>query len=71
VFILFSILSLSGFNTGVSGRLSRRRMTILILVLMGIILAINDFDNRSGDFTRINQGSISQVVKDIEMQLAQ
>ena len=71
MFILFSILSLSGFNTGVSGRMSRWRMTTLILVLMGIILAINDFDNRSGDFIRINQGSISQVVKDIEMQLAQ
>ena len=71
MFILFSILSLSGFNTGVSGRMSRWRMTTLILVLMGIILAINDFDNLSGDFIRINQGSISQIVKDIETQLAQ
>ena len=62
-------LSLAGFNAGVSGRISRWRMTTLTCVLTGVIFVINDFDDRSGGFILVNQGSISQVVKDIEMQL--
>jgi hypothetical protein len=71
LFVAASSLSVAGFNAGISGRMSRWRMTTLALVLMGVMLVIHDFDHPAGGFIRINQDSIAHTIKLMEADLAQ
>ena len=44
VFVAAATLLVAGFNSGVSGRISRWRISALALVLTGVMLVIVDFD---------------------------
>jgi hypothetical protein len=71
LFTAAATLSVAGFNAGISGRMSRWRMTTLALVLMGVMLVIHDFDHPAGGFIRISQDSLTHVINGMEADLAQ
>jgi hypothetical protein len=71
LFVAASSLSVAGFNAGISGRMSRWRMTTLALVLMGVMIVIHDFDHPAGGFIRVSQDSLNHVINGMEADLAQ
>ncbi len=64
-------LSVAGFNAGISGRLNRLRMTTFAFVLMGVMLVILDFDQPIDGFIRVNHESLTNIVNEMEANLAQ
>ena len=71
VFIAATSLAVAGFNAGISGRMSRWRMTAVALVLAWVMLVILDFDRPSSGFIRVSQESIHAVIAEMEADLAQ
>jgi hypothetical protein len=71
IFIAASSLAVAGFNSGISGRLNRWRMTTFALVLVGVLLVINDFDHPVDGFIRVNHDSIITLIKEMEANLVQ
>jgi hypothetical protein len=69
LFVASASISIAGFNAGISGKMSRWRMTTFIFILMGVMLIIHDFDHPSGGFIHINQDVISNVLEEIESEL--
>jgi hypothetical protein len=68
--IAAATVAVAGFNAGLSGRISRWRTTLLILVLASIMLIILDFDRPAAGFIRVNVDSIGAVVSQMEDGLA-
>jgi hypothetical protein len=64
-------LSVAGINAGISGRLNRLRMTTFAFVLMGVMLVILDFDQPIDGFIRVNHESLTNIVNEMEANLAQ
>ncbi len=64
-------LSVAGFNAGISGRLNRLRMTTFAFVLTGVMLVILDFDQPIDGFIRVNYVSLTNLVNEMEANLAQ
>jgi hypothetical protein len=71
VFIAAASLAVAGFNAGISGRMSRWRMTALALVLAGVMLLIIDFDRPISGFIHVDHDSIHSVIAEMEADLAQ
>jgi len=71
LFIAAASLSVAGFNGGIAGRLNRWRMTTFALVLVGVLLVINDFDHPVDGFIRVNHESLTNIVNEMEANLAQ
>jgi len=68
--IAAATVSVAGFNAGLSGRISRWRTTLLILVLASIMLVILDFDRSVAGFIRVSNDSIEAVIAEMEKDLA-
>ena len=68
--IAAATVSVAGFNAGLSGRMSRFRTSLLILVLASIMLVIIDFDRSSAGFIRVSEDSIGAVILEMEEELA-
>ena len=66
LFIAAATVAVAGFNTGISGRMSRWRTTILVLVLAGIMLVILDFDRPNTGFIDVNEDAILSVIAEME-----
>jgi len=64
-------LSVAGFNAGISGRLNRLRMTTFACVLTGVMLVILDFDQPLDSFIRIRYDSLTNIINEMEANLAQ
>jgi len=71
LFVAASSLSVAGFNAGISGRMSRWRMTTLTLVLAGVMLVILDFDEPLDGFIRVNDSVMYSVINEMEADFAQ
>ena len=70
LFVSGASLAIAGFNSGLSGRFSRWRMTVLALVLALVIFIIIDFDYPQQGFIRINQVPIQSTIADMEANLS-
>ncbi len=70
IFISAATIAVTGFNAGLSGRISRWRTTSLALVMIGVMLMIIDYDRPSDSFIRVNQYSLNTVIADMEADLA-
>ena len=70
VFITSASLAVAGFNSGISGRMSRWRMTTLALVLAGVATVIQDFDRPLAGFIHVSHESIFSTIAEIEADLA-
>ena len=71
LFVSAASLSVAGFNAGISGRLNRLRMTTFAFVLTGVMLVILDFDQPIDGFIRVNHSSLTNLVNEMEANLAQ
>jgi hypothetical protein len=69
--IMVSILtiSVSGFNAGLTGTISRGRSSILALVITTVIYIIIDFDRGGHGFIQINTQSLEIVIAEMEAAL--
>lgn len=70
LFIAVASLAVAGFNAGLSGRMSRWRMTALTLVLTAVIIVIIDFDMPQSGFIRVSHEALVTVIRDMEADLA-
>lgn len=70
LFIAAASLAVAGFNAGLSGRMSRWRMTALTFVLTAVIIVIIDFDMPQRGFIRVSQEPLVTVIRDMEADLA-
>jgi hypothetical protein len=68
-FIAAASLAVAGFNAGLSGRISRGRMTTFATVLATVMLVIMDFDRPTDGLIQIGQESIYQVIEVMEKDL--
>lgn len=69
VLIAAACLALTGFNAGISGRMSRWRMSALAAILAGVTYMILDFDRPNDGLIQISHASIRNVIADIETDL--
>lgn len=70
IFIAAATLSVTGFNAGLSGKISRWRTTALALVMTGVMLMILDFDRPNDGFILVPDYSLLTVIADMEAELA-
>ena len=68
ILIAAASLTVTGFNAGISGRMSRWRVTAFAVVLTGVMNMIVDFDRPDG-LIQINQASMKIAVSDMEARL--
>ena len=68
--ITSAALAVAGFNAGLSGRMSRWRMTIFAVVLAGVVLVIRDFDTPTSGFIVVSHDNIHSVVNEMETNLS-
>lgn len=66
LFVAAAALGVAGFNAGISGHISRWRITTYALVLILVMLVIQDFDRPAEGFILIPQDGLKQLL--IEMQ---
>lgn len=66
VFIASASLAVTGFNAGVSGRMSRWRLTMFALVLAGVMLIIIDLDRPRDGWVTVNTAGIDSVISEME-----
>jgi hypothetical protein len=64
-------LGVAGFNAGISGRMSRWRMTAFAVVLILVMIVIQDFDRPQEGFIVISQDSLNNVILEMEADLTQ
>jgi hypothetical protein len=69
VLIAAACLALTGFNAGLSGRMSRWRMTVFAAILTGVSYMIVDFDRPTNGLIQVSQVSLKNVIADIEADL--
>lgn len=70
IFISSTTIAVTGFNAGLSGKISRWRTTALALTIIGVMLIIIDFDRPGDGFIRVNQQSLNAAIADMEANLA-
>lgn len=70
IFISAATLAVTGFNAGLSGKISRWRTTALALVMIGVMLLIIDYDRPTDGFIRVPHQSIDAVIAEMEAELA-
>ncbi|EIC20837.1 bestrophin-like domain [Thiorhodovibrio frisius] len=71
VIIATASLAIGGFNAGISGRISRSRMTALALVLSGVMLLLVDIDHPVSGFIQVDQEVIQTLIDQIQQDLGQ
>jgi len=64
-------LGVAGFNAGISGRMSRWRMTAFAVVLILVMIVIQDFDRPHEGFIVISLDSLNNVILGMEADLTQ
>ena len=69
LFIASATIAVTGFNAGLSGRISRWRTTTLAMVMTGVMLMIIDFDRPNDGFIIVSQYSLSATIADMEKEL--
>ena len=62
-------LAVAGYNAGIQGRMSRWRMSALILVLTSLMLVILDFDRPNDGIVIISHDQIFAVIAEMEADL--
>jgi hypothetical protein len=70
LFIASAAVAMTGLNAGLSGRMNRWGLTLLILVLAFVMLIITDFDRPIRGFVQVSQQSLVDVIRDMENTLA-
>ena len=71
LFLASASLAITGFNAGLSGRMNRWGLTVLILVLAAVMLVITDFDRPVRGFVQVSQRSLEDVIRDMEATLSE
>ena len=71
LFVAAASLGVAGFNAGISGRMSRWRMTAFAVVLILVMIVIQDFDRPQEGFIVISQDSLNNVILEMEADLTQ
>lgn len=62
-------LSVTGYNAGVTGFISRWRMTIFAFVLTGLMVVIIDFDRPGDGMIRVSRASVQMTIDDMAKDL--
>ncbi|GAB3092622.1 hypothetical protein G8770_05535 [Aestuariicella hydrocarbonica] len=70
LFVASASLTVVGFNTGLSGRISRWRMYVLALVVTAIMFVILDFDLSKAGFIQVNDTGLKELVLAMEAEIA-
>ncbi len=70
IFISAATIAVTGFNAGLSGKISRWRTATLALVMVGVMLMILDYDRPRDGFIRVSQYSLNTVIAEMEANLA-
>jgi hypothetical protein len=70
IFISAATIAVTGFNAGLSGKISRWRTATLALVMAGVMLVILDYDRPRDGFIRVSQYSLNTVIAEMEANLA-
>jgi len=70
IFISAATIAVTGFNAGLSGKISRWRTATLALVMAGVMLMILDYDRPRDGFIRVSQYSLNTVIAGMEANLA-
>lgn len=70
LFLTCTSLALTGFNAGLSGKMNRGGLILLVIFLAVVILIITDFDRSFKGFVQINQQSLIDVINDMESMLS-
>jgi hypothetical protein len=70
IFISAATIVVTGFNAGLSGKISRWRTATLALVMTGVMLMILDYDRPRDGFIRVSQDSLNTVIAEMEKNLA-
>lgn len=70
VFISSTTIAVTGFNAGLSGKISRWRTTALALTIIGVMLLIIDFDRPRDGLIHVNTHSLITVISQMEASLA-
>ncbi len=70
IFISAATIAVTGFNAGLSGKISRWRTATLALVMTGVMLMILDYDRPRDGFIRVSQYSLKTVIAEMEANLA-
>lgn len=71
LFIASAAVAVTGLNAGLSGRMNRLGLTLLILVLSFVMLIITDFDRPIRGFVQVSQQSLEHVIRDMESTLGE
>lgn len=70
VFISSTTIAVTGFNAGLSGKISRWRTTALALTIIGVMLMIIDFDRPRDGFIQVSNYSLNAIVAEMEATMA-
>ena len=70
IFISAATIAVTGFNAGLSGKISRWRTATLALVLTGVMSMILDYDRPADGFIRLNHNSLIAAIAEMEADLA-
>lgn len=70
LFLTCTSLALTGFNAGLSGKMNRGGLVLLVIFLSVVILIITDFDRSFKGFVQISQQSLLDVINGMERLLA-
>ena len=70
IFISVTTIAVTGFNAGLSGKISRWRTTALALTITSVILIIIDFDRPNDGFIRVNHYSLEAAIANMEENMA-
>jgi len=71
LFIASTAVAMTGLSAGLSGRMNRWGLTLLILVLAVVMLIITDFDRPIRGFVQVSQQSLVDVIRDMEATLGE
>ena len=66
ILIAAASLTVTGFNAGLSGQMSRWRVTAFAAVLAGVMYMIVDFDRPLDGLIQVSQASIETTISDME-----
>ena len=69
--IAAATVAVTGYNAGLSGRMSRWRTTILMIVMTSIVMVILDFDRPLVGFIHVRDDSIRSAVGEMRETLAE
>jgi hypothetical protein len=69
ILITAASLAIAGFNAGISGQMSRWRMTTFVVILAGVLLVIIDFDRAGDGLIRVSQATVYNVIEEMEADL--